>query len=339
MTGTTRRRFAAALGAAALAAPFLRARPAHAAEFTLKFGCVVNDHDPLVQHMMAASSEIKERSGGRVDLQVYHSALLGADLQMLQQMRSGAIDMMSISPLILAGGVPLSAISGVGFAFPTYADVWKAMDGALGQAVRDEIEKFNMKAFDRIWNGGYRQITTAAKPVRTAADLQSLKIRVPVSAMWTSLFRSLGASPASISWNEVYTALQTKVVDGQETPLISIDASKLYEVQKYCSITNHMWDGYWILCGQKTAKALPRDVMDLIQATVNAQGLKQRANVESLNAELKESLSKKGLTFNDADPASFRQTLQASGFYGEWKNKFGEKAWTILEQGIGRRLA
>jgi tripartite ATP-independent transporter DctP family solute receptor len=337
--GISRRDLVAASGAGLVASPFLRIGPARAAEFTLRFGCVVNAQDPLVQGMMAASEKLKQQTGGRVDLQVFHSSLLGADLQMLQQVRSGAIDMMSISPLILAGAVPGAAINGIGFAFPTYADVWKTMDGPLGARVRTDIDKFGVVALSRIWNGGYRQMTTATKPIQTAADLKGLKIRVPVSPLWTSMFQAFGAAPASINWGEVYTALQTHIVDGQETPLISIEASKLYEVQKYCSMTNHMWDGYWVLVGRRTLAGLPKDVAETVTALIDAQALEQRAAVERLNTELKASLASKGLVFNDTDPTSFQAALREGSFYADWKKRFGDEAWGLLEAGIGRKLA
>jgi TRAP-type C4-dicarboxylate transport system substrate-binding protein len=100
---------------------------------------------------------------------------------------------------------------------------------------------------DKIWDNGFRLITNSAKPIKHPDDLEGMKIRVPVSAMWLSLFEAFGAAPTGMNFAEVYTALQTKVVDGQENPPAIIQAARLYEVQKYCSVTNHMWDGWWLL--------------------------------------------------------------------------------------------
>src|SRR5918912_2743021 len=98
----------------------------------------------------------------------------------------------------------------------------------------------------KIWDNGFRQITTSTKPIQTPDDLKNFKIRVPPSPLWTSMFKALGAGPTTINFNEVYSALQTKVADGQENPLAIIDTAKLYEVQKYCSLTNHQWAGYHV---------------------------------------------------------------------------------------------
>ena len=125
------------------------------------------------------------------------------------------------------------------------------MDGDLGAHVRAAIGKVNLHVFDRCLDNGYRNITSSTRPINTAADLKGFKIRVPLSPLWTSMLKALDASPASINFGEVYSALQTKVVERQENPLALIDFAKLYEVQKYCSMTGHMWDGQWILANGK----------------------------------------------------------------------------------------
>src|SRR5436189_6066561 len=140
--------------------------------------------------------------------------------------------------------VPAASINGIGFAFPDYDTVWKAMDGGLGAHVRGEIGKAGLVVMDKIWDNGFRQTTSSTRPINAPDDLKGFKIRVPVSPLWTSLFQSLGAAPAGINFSEVYTALQTHIVDGQENPLTLISLAKLFEVQKYASMTNHMWDGY-----------------------------------------------------------------------------------------------
>ena len=114
--------------------------------------------------------------------------------------------------------------------------------------------------FEKIWDNGFRQTTSSSRPINGPGDYKGFKIRVPVSPLWTSMFKAFDAAPASINFNEVYSALQTKIVEGQENPLALISTAKLYEVQKYCSLTNHMWDGYWFLANRRALEALPPDV-------------------------------------------------------------------------------
>jgi TRAP-type transport system periplasmic protein len=154
--------------------------------------------------------------------------------------------------------------------------------------------------------------------------------------LWTSLFKSLGASPTGINFAEVYSALQTKVVDGQENPPAIISAAKLYEVQKYCSLTNHMWDGWWFLINRRVWSGVPADLRDKVAAIINEQALAQREEIAKQNTSLKGDLAAKGLIFNDVDPAPFREALSKSGFYAEWKGKFGEQAWALLEESTGK---
>jgi tripartite ATP-independent transporter DctP family solute receptor len=279
---------------------------------------------------------IKKDTNGKVDIQVFPNNQLGGDTDMLSQVRSGAIDIFPLSGLILQTLVPVAGINGLAFAFKDYQTVWAAMDGDLGAYVRAAIGKVNLHVFDRCLDNGYRNITSSTRPINTAADLKGFKIRVPVSPLWTSMFKALEASPASINFSEVYSALQTKVVEGQENPLAVIDLAKLYEVQKYCSMTGHMWDGQWVLANGKRWAALPADIQAVITKHVTDAVLKQRDDIRRLNNGLEAQLKAKGLTFNYPENKSFRDALSKAGFYKEWAAKFGDEAMAKLEKYSGK---
>ncbi|MEW6639612.1 MAG: TRAP transporter substrate-binding protein [Pseudomonadota bacterium] len=335
----SRRNCLAAAGAGIIASPFIRLKSASAAEFAYKYAGNVNADHPLTRNIAAAADKIRERTGGRVDIAIFPNSQLGSEMDMLTQVRTGAIEFYTISGLVLASLVPIASINGIGFAFPDYPDVWRAMDGKLGEHVRAAIDKFGVLTFARIWSGGYRQVTSSVKPVRTPADLQGFKIRVPVSPLWTSMFKAFGAAPVSINWGEVYSSLQTRVVDGQETPLVSIESAKLYEVQKYCSLTNHMWDGFWFLANRRAFDRLPPDLREIVVTTINDQALAQRAEVERSNKNLQETLTRLGLVFNATESEPFQEALRKGGFYEEWKGRYGEAAWSLLEESAGRKLS
>src|ERR1700728_4098070 len=201
-------------------APFV-AR-AQQAEFTYKFANNLPDAHPLNTRAKEMSAAIKTETNGRVDIQIFPNNQLGADTDVLSQLRSGGVEFFTMSGLILATLVPAASINGMGFAFPDYPTVWKAMDGELGAYVRGQIAKANLLAMEKIWDNGFRQTTTSTKPIATPADYKGFKIRVPVSPLWTSMFKAFDAAPASINFNEVYSALQTKIVEGQENPLALI---------------------------------------------------------------------------------------------------------------------
>jgi tripartite ATP-independent transporter DctP family solute receptor len=324
-----------ALGAAALPLFAIRSRPADAAEFSYKLGDNVPAIHPLTLRAQEAADRIREASGGRLEIRVFPNNQLGSDTDMLGQLRSGALELFTLSGLILATFVPPASINGVGFAFKDYDQVWSAMDGRLGAFVRGEIAKRGIHPFEKIWDNGFRQTTSSTKPIVRPDDLRGFKIRVPVSPMWTSMFAALGASPASINFSEVYSALQTRIVDGQENPLTLIETAKLYEVQKYCSLTNHMWDGYWLLANQRAWDRLPKELQEIATRELNAGAERERADLLKMGQDVKSALQGKGLVFNDVDPAPFRERLRQAGFYKEWRGKYGEDAWKVLEESVG----
>ena len=336
MNRLTRRKFLATTAAGGALANFgilpLRAR---AAEFTYKYANNVPATHPMNVRAREAAEKIREESGGRLEIQIFPNNQLGGDTDMFSQVRSGAIEFFTLSGLILSTLVPVAAINGIGFAFKNYDQVWPAMDGSLGAHVRAAVDKAGLHAFDKIWDNGYREMTSSTKPIHTPDDLKGFKIRVPVSPLWTSMFKAFGASPASINFSEVYSALQTKVVEGQENPLSIIDTAKLYEVQKYCSITNHMWDGFWFLANAAAFKKLPNDLQEIVARNLDAAALKDREDIRKLNESLQDELTKRGMVFNTTDAELFRTALRKAGFYAEWKQKFGAQAWRLLESHVG----
>jgi tripartite ATP-independent transporter DctP family solute receptor len=334
MAALTRR----ALLKASLASPplfALRSRPAAAAEFTYKFANNLPASHPLNQRGAEAAARILEATGGRVEIRLFPNNQLGSDTDVLSQLRSGAVEFFTLSGLILSTLVPPAAINGIGFAFKDYDQVWPAMDGKLGAYIRGEIAKRGLVAMDRIWDNGFRQTTTSAKPIVTPSDFDGVKLRVPVSPLWTSMFQALGAAPTSINFSEVYSALQTHIADGEENPLAVIDAAKLYEVQKFCSLTNHMWDGFWLLANRRAFERLPDEAREIVAREFNRSALDERQDVAKLNSELKGKLAAAGLQFNAPEPGPFRDRLKAAGFYKDWCGRFGDEAWQALEAAVG----
>ena len=340
MNTKSRRHFIQSVGAASIATATGSLLPhtafAQQAEFTLKYANNQAPTLPMNLRAKEAADAIRRDTKGRVDLQIFPNGQMGSDTDMLSQVRTGALDFFTLSGLILATLVPVASINGIGYAFKDYDQVWAAMDGDLGKHVREQISKAGLVAMEKIWDNGFRHITTSTKPIVTPADLQNFKIRVPVSPLWTSMFKALGAAPASINFNEVYSALQTKVVDGQENPLALIEAARLYEVQKFCSLTGHMWDGFWFLANAKSWNRLPKDLQEIVARHVNAAGMAARDDVAKLNARLEADLKAKGLIFNRPDTTAFRATLQKAGFYADWHKKYGDEAWALLEKYTGK---
>lgn len=324
----------AAAGLSLLAMPAVQTKAAK--KYIYKYGNNLPLSHPLNIRSHEAAERIKQKSNGELEIRIFPNNQLGGDTDMLSQVRSGALDFFTPSALVIATLVPVAPINAVGFAFPSYKEVWAAMDGDLGGFIRGEIEKVGLHMLEKVWDNGFRQMTCGSKPINSPDDMKGLKIRVPVSPLAISLFEGLSASPTSLQFSEVYTALQTHVVDAQENPLPIVQTAKLFEVQKYASITNHMWDGYLFIASGKTWYRLPKELQKLAADELNASGMQQRADIAALNDSVQADLQKQGMTFNKPDPAPFKEALRKSGFYAQWKEKFGEKPWSLLEKYVGK---
>jgi tripartite ATP-independent transporter DctP family solute receptor len=336
MARITRRRFVAAGAAAGALGMTIMTRRSAAAEFTWRYGNNVPASYPLNTRTVAAAERIRAATGGRFDLQVFPNGQLGTDSDMLSQVRSGAIQFYTASGLVLSTLVPVAAINAVGFAFKDYGQVWPAMDGALGALIRAAIAKAGLHAMDKIFDIGFRQITSATRAVNRPGDLDGFKIRIPASQLGVAMFKALGAAPATLNFAEVYTALQTHVVEGQENPLSIIDTAKLYEVQKFCALTNHMWDGFWFLANGRAWAELPADIQAVLTRELGVAAEEDRADVAALDASLRGALEAHGMRFTTPDPAPFRARLQQAGFYAQWREKLGAEAWDALESRVGK---
>jgi tripartite ATP-independent transporter DctP family solute receptor len=329
---TTRRTFTfgAALAAATLS------RRAKAADFTYKLGNSTALAHPFNIRMLEAAANIKKDSNGRMELLVFPDSQLGGDNDLLSQTRSGAIEFCPSTGQILSSLLPATAINALGFVFADYGQVWPAMDGDLGAYIRNQIAtKTELLPMEKIWDLGFRQITTSTHPVQTAKDLDGMKLRVPIAPSLVSMFKALKAAPVGMQYGEVYSGLQTHIVDGQENPLSQVTAGKFYEVQKYVSMTNHVWDGFWICANAAAWKRLPADLQAIVAKNLNASGMDQRVDNAKLDASTKGDLIAKGLLFNDTTPDSFREALRSAGFYTDWRGRVGAEPWALLEKHVG----
>lgn len=322
--------------AAALAMPAL-IRGARAAEFVYKIGTSTPLGHPFNTRLIEAGARIKKESNGRMEFLVFPDSQLGGDNDILSQARSGAIQFCQPTGQILSTLLPVAAINAMGFVFSGYDQVWSAMDGDLGHFVRQQIiAKTDLFPMEKMWDLGFRETTTSNRQIKVAKDFEGLKLRVPIAPSLVAIFRALKAAPVGMEYGEVYSALQTHVVDGQENPLSQVTAGKFYEVQKYVSMTNHVWDGYWICCNAAAWKRLPPDLQKIVATSLNETAIPQRVDIAKLNSSTKGELLKKGMIFNDTTPETFRAQLKASGFYAEWHAKMGNEAWALLEKHVGK---
>jgi TRAP-type transport system periplasmic protein len=303
---------------------------------THKLGISLAQTHPTVIGLQAACAEILKDTGGQLAIEVFPNSQLGSDSDMVSQVRSGAIDFVATAGGVWANLLPVAGISGTPFAFASLQSAFTAMDGDLGALIRGEFSKVNLAPVGAIWDHGFRHITTSTKPIRSVQDLAGTKLRVPATPTLQAMFKAMGAAPTTIGIGEVYTALQTKVVDGQENPLSLIEAFRFYEVQKFCSLSGHAWECFWVAANQRAWNAIPEAHRQMASRIFETHAIKTRVVLANSNTSLQADLTKKGLAFNTVNVDSFRESLQKAGTYRDFQAKFGNAAWTILEKYSGK---
>ena len=309
---------------------------AQASKISMKLGISLAQSHPTVVGLQAACADILKETNGQLAIDVFPNSQLGSDTDMISQVRSGALEMMATASGVFATLIPSAAVSVTPFVFTDLQTAFGAMDGDLGAHIRAGFTKVNLVPLGKAWDHGFRHITMSTKPIHTVQDLQGVKLRVPATPVLQQTFKALGASPATIGIGEAYTALQTKVVDGQENGLAIIEAQRFYEVQKYCSLTGHAWECFWIAANPRAWSAVPESQRQVATRIFEAQAVKTRAAMATLNTSLQESLTKRGLVFNTVNVQPFREAVQKAGAYKEWKAKFGDETWVLLEKYSGK---
>jgi tripartite ATP-independent transporter DctP family solute receptor len=328
-----RRDFAAAAGAFATIG-FVRS-PARAAQFEYKMSHGTPQDHPLHVRAVQMFDAIRRETSGRLDVKIFPNNILGGELAQLTQLRSGAIQFMVLQGVSLGTFVPAAQMDGVGFAWKDSPQALAAYDGPMGDYLRKEVAAKGIYPFARVFDFGMRVVTTSTRPIRSASDFANLKLRTPPAQISVDLFRTLGASPTPIVFPELYTSLQTHVVDGQETPYATIATAKLYEVQKYLSVTNHMPTIFWFLGNQDAWNALPADVRAVVNRNAVKYALLERRDIALISDATADKLRRFGLQFNtNVDTGSMRAAL--GPFYAKWKNEFGPTAWSLLEATSGK---
>jgi tripartite ATP-independent transporter DctP family solute receptor len=322
-------------GAGWLAAGAAAAGPARAARFNLRCATNMPARHPLNLRLAEAFERIRQEAGGELVVQLLPNSQPGSDIDMLDQVRGGRLDMLAASPQLLGMLVPVAAISSIGFAFASYDQVWPAMDGALGTHIRGAITQAGLVVCGRIWDSGFCQITHQNKLIAKLVDLKNLRIRVANGPVALSLFRDLGSAPAPMSFVDLYRALETRIFDAQESPLAVIDAADIYKLHHFGSITNHMWDGFWIVANPTALSLLPQDMRAIVTRNLDQAALVQRADLRDQVDRLQPVLTDRGMTVNTPIMSEIRTGLSKSGFYTEWKRRMGPLAWSLLEQATG----
>jgi TRAP-type C4-dicarboxylate transport system substrate-binding protein len=254
---------------------------------------------------------------------------------MLQQVRLGAVEFSVRGDVVMESVAPAAGLSAIPFAFASSPNGLKAMDGPFGQYILASLDKLGIKSFPKIFDHGFRQTMNNVHLIHRPSDLKGLKIGLAPSYLFNSMFKALGAIPTVLDISEIYIGLQSRLIDGNSVPLQTFNDLKLYEVEKYVSLTNHIWTSAHLVANGDAWRRLPKNIQDICNRRFYDAAVRCGEDIERSDITLRNQLTGKGCAFAQPDRAAFRAALAASGVLTEWRSHYGEEGWAMLEKAIG----
>jgi len=280
---------------------------------TLGHGAAI-DH-PRHRAALLFAERVAQLSAGRIEIEIFPAASMGDDSAMIRGVLDGTLDLSANSQGAISTVVPEFAAIGMPFLFPSAQAAWKVLDGPVGRTLAARAEAKGLRLLGN-WDNGIRHLTNDVRPVRLPEDVRGLRIRTPPDPAAVDLIRVLGGEPIQIRWSDVYRALQYKVVDGQENPLVNILTGNLHRVQKYLSLTGHKYEVTPFVMSRKRWDALSAPDREAITAAAAEATAMQRRWSEHENAAALAELKRLGMQVETVDPGPFRAASEA--VYQEW---------------------
>lgn len=299
-----KRRTLVTLAAGAL----LAAAPAFAQfqERTIKFTNGVNEDHPVGVGVKKMQEVLAAKTGGKMKIQAFWGGAAGGDLQATQALRAGTQEMVCTSSSPLVGIVKELGVFDLPFLFASEKEADAVLDGPAGAYFNKKLEEAGLVNL-AYWENGFRNLTNSRKPVAKVEDFDGIKLRVMQNNIFLDTFRTLGTNAVPMPFPEVFTALETKTIDGQENPFVTIETSKFNEVQKYLSVTRHAYTPFLVLYSKKLFDQLsPQEQAVLREAAREGQKVQRAAN-RDLNAKSLVSLKSKGMQVNEISPAELKR--------------------------------
>jgi len=295
------------LAAVALAA----AMPAHAQERTIRASLVVSKDHSLGLALQSMAQCVGQRSGGKLRLQPFFDGALGNDAATVQQMRTGTLDMVVTATSFLATVAPAVGVFDLPFLFANEREADAVLDGATGELVASKLQPAGIVSL-AYWENGFRNMTNSKRPITRMEDLQGLKMRSLPSPAMLATFKALGGFGVAMPFPELYSALETKTVDGQENPLNLIESAKFHEVQKFVSLTRHLYNPVMVMYSKRLWDAMPAAEQAVVRDCARAATAEQRrVNRQQAEASLTR-LQEKGMQFNTPSDAELARMREAT---------------------------
>lgn len=327
---------------AVIAATTLLAASASFAQFadrTIKISNGVNEDHPVGAGVKKMQEILTARSGGKLKLNAFWGGAAGGDLQATQALRAGTQEMVVTSSSPLVGIVKELGAFDLPFLFSNEKEVDAVLDGAGGAFFNKKLEEAGLVNL-AYWENGFRNLTNSKRPVNKVEDFDGVKVRVMQNNIFLDTFKALGTNAVPMAFGEVFTALETKTIDGQENPFVTISTSKFYEVQKYLSVTRHAYTPFLVLYSKKMWDTLSKDEQAAIrEAAIEGQKVERatiRANDRKALAELKAA----GMQINEITPAEQRRMFEkVKSVYDKNATTIGADAINAVVDGLKKARA
>jgi tripartite ATP-independent transporter DctP family solute receptor len=289
---------AAGVAAALLSLP----AAAQFTERTIRLSNGVNQEHPVGNGVAKMNACVGEKTGGKMKIQSFWGGALGGDLQATQSLRSGTQEMVVTSTSPLIGILPDLGVFDLPFLFANEKEADAVLDGEFGKYISDKMPTVGLVNL-AYWENGFRNLTNSKRPVTKLEDMPGLKVRVMQNNVFLDTFKTMGANAVPMSFGELFTALETKAIDGQENPFVTIDTSKFYEVQKYLSVTRHAYTPFMVLYSKPLWDKLSPAEQKVLQECAIAGRDEQRKVSRALSDKSLAALKERGMVVNEITPA------------------------------------
>lgn len=327
------------LAVAALGVALLAAGQAWAQDIKprmIRFGYGLNEESNQGRAVKLFAQEVEKASGGKMRVRAIGAAALGSDVQMQQALIGGAQEMMVGSTATLVGITKEMAIWDTPFLFNNGAEADAVLDGPVGQKVMDKLQEKGLVGLV-YWENGFRNLTNNKQPVTKLEDLNGIKLRVMQNNVFLDSFKSLGANAIPLPFSELFTALETRAVDGQENPYNTILSSKFYEVQKYLTVTNHVYSPWIVLASKKWWDGLSQaERKVLLDAAVKSRDFERKDTREEAAKALAE-LKAKGMQVNELSSAEAnRMREKLTAVHASIAEQVGRDLWAETQAALAK---
>jgi tripartite ATP-independent transporter DctP family solute receptor len=283
----------------------------------------INADHPVGNGIKAMQACLDEKSGGKMKLTAFWGGALGGDLQATQALRSGVQEAVVTSSSPLVGIVPALGVFDLPFLFGNAQEAYKVLDGKFGDMINQKLDAAGVVNL-AYWENGFRNLSNSVRPVTKWEDFSGMKVRVMQNNIFLDTFQNLGANATPMAFGEVFSALETKAIDAQENPYVTIDTSKFFEVQKYVTETNHAYTPFLFLFSKAIFNTYAPDEQAALRACAVVGRDVERQVIGDLNKKSLEKIKAAGLQVNTLSPEEQQRIREKSAIvYEKHKKEIG----------------